>query len=65
VIDDDRWYWCFDHDGAEQGVSGCRADRRLGPYESRAAAEHWRERKDARNERWDAEDRRWRGEPSG
>lgn len=61
---DERWYWCFEHDTAEQGSSGCRADRRLGPYESEQAARAWRERNEARDERWEADDRRWRGEPA-
>jgi hypothetical protein len=34
----------------------------MGPYESRDAAEHWRERVEARNEKWDREDREWEGD---
>ena len=59
---DQEWYWCLEHNVAEPADGGCPPDRRLGPYESREAAEHWKERVDARNEAWDAEDERWSGE---
>lgn len=57
----DAWYWCLDDDRAEPG-EGCRGDRRLGPYESKDAAEHWRDRVAARNEESDEQDRAWSGE---
>lgn len=57
----DGWWWCFDHQRAEQDPDS-PGHRRLGPYESRDAAEHWRERLDARNEAWEADDERWTGE---
>ena len=56
------WYWCLTHKRAEDESSDCPPDDRMGPYESREAAEHWRERVDARNEKWDREDREWSGE---
>jgi hypothetical protein len=59
---DQEWYWCLEHKVAEPADGGCPPDRRLGPYESREAAERWKERIDARNEAWDAEDERWSGE---
>jgi len=31
----------------------------MGPYESRQAAEHWKERLESRNDTWDREDREW------
>jgi hypothetical protein len=31
----------------------------MGPYPSRDAAEHWKERVAARNETWDREDAEW------
>jgi hypothetical protein len=34
----------------------------MGPYESKEAAEHWKERLDARNDEWEKEDERWEGE---
>jgi hypothetical protein len=61
-MDDHEWYWCLEHKAAERADGGCPPDRRLGPYPSREAAEHWKERVDARNETWDAEDRSWSGE---
>lgn len=61
MMSEDRWYFCLEHERAEQGTSGCRANRRLGPYPSREAAEDWRELAEERNERWAAEDRRWKG----
>ena len=57
------WYWCLDHGAAEPGSSDCPPDRRLGPYPSKEAAEHWKERVEARNEAWDATDDDWEGEP--
>jgi hypothetical protein len=52
----DEWYWCLDHSAAEPATSTCPPDRRLGPYESKEAAEHWKDRVEARNEQWDADD---------
>jgi hypothetical protein len=57
-----EWYWCLEHKAAERGDGGCPPDRRLGPYPSREAAEHWKEIVEARNEAWDAADRSWSGE---
>ena len=61
-MDDHEWYWCLEHNAAERGDGRCPPDRRLGPYPSREAAEHWKERVEARNEAWDAADRSWSGE---
>ena len=61
-MDDQEWYWCLEHKAAERADGGCPPDRRLGPYPSREAAEHWKERVEARNEAWDAEDRSWSGD---
>lgn len=55
------WYWCLTHARVE-GESGCSNDDRMGPYESREAAEGWREKADARNEKWDKEDKEWSGD---
>lgn len=49
------WYWCFRHGGPEHGA-GCRATDRLGPYDSREAAVHWKDRVEARNEAWEDEE---------
>lgn len=56
------WYWCLRHDRAEEAGAACAADDRLGPYDSKDAAEHWRDKVQARNEKWDQEDRAWSGE---
>jgi hypothetical protein len=57
----DEWYWCLEHKAVE-GADGCRAEVRMGPYRTRAEAEHWKDKVEARNEAWEAEDRRWNGE---
>lgn len=61
------WYWCLKHGRAEDGDGSgvCPPQDRLGPYESREAAEHWKDRVEARNQRWDREDREERGEDRG
>lgn len=56
------WWWCLDHDRPENPPDA-PGHRRLGPYDTAAAAADWRSRLDARNEQWDEEDRRWRGKP--
>jgi hypothetical protein len=56
------WYWCLKHGRAEDAGGDCPPEDRMGPYESRDAAEHWKERVEARNEAWDREDREWSGE---
>ena len=57
-----NWYWCVRHERAEDAAHSCKADDRLGPYESKEAAQNWRAVVEARNERWDEEDRDWSGE---
>jgi len=37
----------------------------MGPYQSREAAEHWKERVESQNEEWDRDDREWSGEEGG
>ena len=56
------WYWCLKHGRAEEAQGACAPEDRMGPYESREEAEHWKERVEARNEKWDREDREWSGE---
>ncbi len=56
------WYWCLKHGRAEGEESDCPPEDRMGPYESKAAAEHWKDKVEARNEEWDREDREWSGE---
>ena len=56
------WYWCLKHGRAEGAEGSCPPEDRMGPYESKEAAEHWKDRVEARNEEWDREDREWSGE---
>jgi hypothetical protein len=56
------WYWCLKHGRAEGADSDCPPEDRMGPYESKEAAEHWKERVESRNEKWEREDREWEGE---
>ena len=56
------WYWCLKHGRAEGADDACPPDDRMGPYQSREAAEHWKERVESRNEEWDRDDREWSGE---
>ena len=56
------WFWCLTHKRAETATEACAADERLGPYESKEAAAHWKERVEARNEAWDEADRAWSGD---
>lgn len=58
---DSGWWWCFDHQRAENPPDA-PGHRRLGPYDSAAAAEHWRDHLDTRNDAWDESDRRWAGD---
>jgi hypothetical protein len=57
----DQWWWCLKHQRAEHEPD-VRDAERMGPYESKEAAEHWKERLDARNDEWEKEDERWEGE---
>lgn len=61
-MSDQEWYWCLEHKAAEPADGPCPADRRLGPYPTRDAAEHWKERVEARNDAWDAADKEWEGD---
>ncbi|MCW2709586.1 MAG: hypothetical protein JWM22_3428 [Frankiales bacterium] len=58
MVEDGSFYWCTDHHAVE-GHDGCRAEVRLGPYPTRAAAEQALQTVQERNERADAEDRAW------
>lgn len=61
-MNDEQWYWCQVHNAAEPASSSCPPDRRLGPYPTRDAAEHWQDTVNARNEAWDAADKDWEGD---
>ena len=58
------WY-CLDHklvEGSASSDAGCRAEVRLGPYPSAAAAANALQSVKAREERITAQDRAWDGE---
>ncbi|MBU6348068.1 MAG: hypothetical protein KGQ38_05600 [Actinomycetales bacterium] len=50
-----KWWFCLLHQRVEQGP-GCADQSRLGPYETRDAAEGALRRMQARNEALDSED---------
>lgn len=54
-----KYYYCLEHDRVEQEGETCRADNRLGPYDSAEAARNWKDRVEKRNETWDEEDEEW------
>jgi hypothetical protein len=54
------FYFCLTHREVERGAS-CRAENRLGPYDTAEEALRWRERHEGREETWEAEDERWHG----
>lgn len=47
-----EFYFCLNHHTVE-GVDGCKAADRLGPYATRAEAEQALEKVEERNEAWD------------
>lgn len=60
MSDNAEFYFCLNHHTVE-GAEGCRAQDRLGPYATRAEAEHALERVEERNEEWD-NDPNWNDE---
>jgi hypothetical protein len=55
------WFYCLRHRTVEEGLH-CPAKDRLGPYATRAEAEHAVETARQRDEEWRA-DPRWRDDP--
>ncbi len=55
----ERWYWCQEHERAEARKGACARDKRLGPYESKEAAESWQERFEERAAAAEAHDEEW------
>ncbi|HEU4750787.1 MAG TPA: hypothetical protein VFT54_06980 [Acidimicrobiia bacterium] len=49
-----RWFYCLDHKQVEP-EKGCRADVRLGPYETREEAAMALEKVEQRNVEWDTD----------
>lgn len=56
---DSEWYWDLDKQIAVPADSRGPADQTLGPYPSKAEAEHWKATTERRNESWDADDDAW------
>jgi hypothetical protein len=56
---DGGWYWDLRAGRAVPASERGAADDLLGPYPTREAAEHWRERVEQRNEAWDEDDEAW------
>jgi hypothetical protein len=54
---EDGFYFCLKHHTVE-GPEGCRAKDRLGPYATRAEAEHALDKVEERNEEWE-HDPKW------
>ena len=61
-MSDEQWYWDLKQERAVPASERGPAEDLLGPYPSKADAEHWRERFDERNEAWEQADREWEGE---
>jgi len=59
---DQQWYWDLGKNQAVQASERDKADNRLGPYNSKEEAEHWKDRVEARNESWKEQDEEWSGE---
>jgi hypothetical protein len=47
-----QWYYCLDHKRVEP-LTGCRAEVRLGPYDTREDAARALEKVEERNAEWD------------
>lgn len=59
---DEEWFFCLNHHTVE-GVDGCKAKDRLGPYATREEAAHALDKVEERNEDWDT-DPAWNDESS-
>lgn len=56
-----EWFYCLEHRKVEEGPQ-CRAADRLGPYGTRAEAEHAMETAHERNVEWET-DPKWHDGP--
>jgi len=63
MAEENNWWWCLTHSRPEQGVAS-PAEERLGPYQSREAAQNWRDRHEHRGDSWDDADQAWDAWPS-
>lgn len=55
----DEWGWDLHRGRAVRWAERGPGHDMLGPYPTREAAEHWRQRSAERSEEWDLEDERW------
>jgi hypothetical protein len=53
--EESQWYYCVKHNKVE-GAVGCRAQDRLGPYDTREEAAGALEKVKERNTAWDGRD---------
>jgi hypothetical protein len=58
----EKWWWDLAAGRAVRDEERGPDRDVLGPYPSRAEAERWRDRRDAREQAWAEEDIRWEGE---
>jgi hypothetical protein len=58
----EQWYWDLDRKMAVPASERGRGDQTMGPYESKAEAENWQRKVEARNESWDDADEDWSGD---
>lgn len=58
----DEWYWDLTRKVAVPADERGPGHQMLGPYPTRAAAEHWQEQVESRNEAWDDADEAWSGD---
>lgn len=59
MSDESEWYWDLGRGVAVPASERRFASNTLGPYPSRAEAERWHEKVEARNEEWDDADEAW------
>jgi hypothetical protein len=62
MIDDTEWYWDLERQVAVPASERGPGDHMLGPYASRAEAEHWKEKVEERNTSWEEADDEWNRE---
>ncbi len=55
----EHWYWDLSKERAVLASERGPGANTLGPYESKAEAQNWRSKVEARNETWDEDDDDW------
>ena len=59
---DEQWFWDLAKGLAIPASQRGKPDNLLGPYPTREAAEHWKEKVEERNRAWQKADEEWAGE---